>query len=178
MKSNNTLIVICLLFIIIFMIYYFINNNYNNIYNNLINKTDTIRVERTDTVYKTDTFKIKELIPKKIVEIQRDTVYDSKGNEIELVTENKLYQDTLICDKDTAELQIFTSGIKSNVDSVSLNLRKSEIIRTNTIEITKYIDKPKRFVDRFHIGIQGGYGYGFNYKGFEPYVGIGVSFDL
>lgn len=177
MKSNNTLIVICLLFIIIFIIYYFIN--FNNIYNNnLINKTDTIRVERTDTIYKTDTFKIKELIPKKIVEIQRDTVYDSKGNEIELVTENKLYQDTLICDKDTAELQIFTSGIKSNVDSVNLNLRKSEIIRTNTIEITKYIDKPKRFIDRFHISLQGGYGYGFNYKGFEPYVGIGVGFDL
>ena len=139
---------------------------------------DTVIVERTDTVWKTDTFKVVQPKPKYIEKIKVDTVFDKQGNEIELVTENKIYQDTILCEKDTAELRIFTSGIKSNVDSVNLRLRKSEIIRTNTIEITKYVEKRKKFLDRFHVGLQGGYGYGFNYKGLEPYVGIGLSFDL
>lgn len=139
---------------------------------------DTVIVERTDTVWKTDTFKVVQPKPKYIEKIKVDTVFDKQGNEIELVTENKIYQDTILCEKDTAEVQIFTSGIKSNVDSVNLRLRKSEIIRTNTIEITKYVEKRKKFLDRFHVGLQGGYGYGFNYKGLEPYVGVGLSFDL
>lgn len=145
---------------------------------NMIEKTDTICTTRTDTLWKDTTITKTKLIPKYVIRARVDTVYDEKQTPIELVTENKVYNDTIVCDKDTAELRIFTSGIRSSVDSINLSLRKSEIIKTNTIEITKLVERRKTLIDRFHIGIQGGYGYGFKYNGLEPYVGIGVSFDL
>ena len=148
----------------------------NNVSGGQEQSPDTITV--SDTIWKDTTIFKDKLVPKYIKVVKTDTVFTEEGDTIQLVTENKTYQDTLICDKDTAELQIFTSGIKSNVDSINLSLRKSEIIKTNTIEITKYVDKKKTFWDRFHIGLQAGYGYGFNYKGLEPYIGLGGSFDL
>ena len=143
------------------------------------NKVDTVFSTKTDTLWKDTTITKTQLVPKYIYEIKHDTVYDKEDNPIELITENKVYQDTILCgDKDTATYQIFISGIKSNLDSINLHLRKSEVIKTNTITITKYIEKKKTFWNRFHIGVQGGYGYGFNYKGLEPYIGLGGSFDI
>lgn len=178
-ESNNILIKILLFIILIFIIIYLLNyNNYiKDIFNN-INKSDTVRIERVDTLWRTDTFKIKELVPKEVIKVKTDTVFSKDGDTIQLVTENKLYQDTLICDKDTAELQIFTSGIKSNVDSINLNLRKSEIIKTNTVEITKYIEKPKTFWDRIHIQPQVTSGYDLINKQWGITAGIGVGIDL
>lgn len=144
----------------------------------MVEKVDTVYTSHTDTLWKDTTITKSKLVPKYIYLTKVDTVYDEKNNPIELITENKVYNDTIVCEKDTAELQIFTSGIKSNVDSINLSLKKSEIIKTNTIEITKYVDKKKTFWDRFHIGLQAGYGYGFNYKGLEPYIGLGGSFDI
>lgn len=40
---------------------------------------------------------------------------------------------------------------------------------------TEYISKPP---NRFSIGLQGGYGYGFKSKQLEPYVGIGIGIRL
>lgn len=178
-ESNNILIKILLFIILIFIIIYLLNyNNYiKDIFDN-INKSDTVRIERVDTLWHTDTFKIKELVPKEVIKVKTDTVFSKDGDTIQLVTENKLYQDTLICDKDTAELQIFTSGIKSNVDSINLNLRKSEIIKTNTVEITKYIEKPKTFWDRIHIQPQVTSGYDLINKQWGITAGIGVGIDL
>lgn len=178
--KNNKIIYIAIILSILSLLIYYININHEYILNKYfnINKIDTVRIEKVDTLWRTDTFKIKELIPKEVVKIKTDTVFDKNGDTIQLVTENKRYQDTLLCDKDTAELQIFISGIKSNVDSINLNLKKSEIIKTNTIEITKYIEKKKTFWNRFHLGVQAGYGYGFKSKELTPYVGIGGSIDL
>ena len=142
------------------------------------NKVDTVFSTKTDTLWKDTTITKTQLVPKYIYEIKHDTVYDKEDNPIELITENKVYQDTILCNKDTAEFQIFISGIKSYVDSINLHLRKSEVIKTNTITITKYIEKKKTFFSRFHVGIQTGYGYGFNSKQFEPYVGAGLSIDI
>ena len=49
---------------------------------------------------------------------------------------------------------------------------------TNTVTVTKYVKDKKIFWDRFHIGLQAGYGYTFKTKDLQPYVGIGASFDL
>lgn len=95
-----------------------------------------------------------------------------------LITESKRFDKTVISDKDTADLQIYTTGIETSLDSLKMRLKTHTEVITNTVEITKYVDKKKTFWNRFHIGVQGGYGYGFTYKGLEPYVGIGASFDL
>lgn len=49
--------------------------------------------------------------------------------------------------------------------------------RTVTNTITKTITLQKRR-SRFSVGLQAGYGYGFQYRGFEPYAGVGVSYSL
>lgn len=49
--------------------------------------------------------------------------------------------------------------------------------RSVTNTITKTITLQKKH-SRWSVGIQAGYGYGLQYRGFEPYVGIGVDYAL
>lgn len=142
------------------------------------NKVDTVFSTKTDTLWKDTTITKTQLVPKYIYEIKHDTVYDKEDNPIELITENKVYQDTILCNKDTAEFQIFISGIKSYVDSINLHLRKSEVIKTNTITITKYIEKEKTFLDRIHVQPQMTGGYDIANRKWGVVCGVGVGIDI
>ena len=137
-------------------------------------KIDTVTV--TDTMWKDTTIIQREIKEKKIKIIKKDTVYTQGGDTLQLTTEAKTFEKSIVSDKDTADVQIFTSGINTSLDSLKLRLKTHTV--TNTIEITKVVEKKKTFWDRFHIGIQSGYGYAFKSKEFSPYVGIGGSFDL
>ena len=182
MKKNNKLIYITIILCILSFLILYINNNYNNILNYIIDKY----TNRTDTIVQVDTLKITDTltfykekpIPKYIEKVKTDTVFTSNGDSMFLKTENKIYKDSLCVQNDTAIVTNYISGINANLDSTKVQLKKTKEIITNTIEITKYIEKKKTFLDRFHIGIQAGYGYGFNSKQLEPYVGLGGSFDL
>lgn len=177
--KNNTLIGVCLFISLVILGIFYVNENYNiKDWLNNIHKIDTVYTTKTDTLWKDTVITKTELVPKYIYKTKVDTVYDKEQNPIELVTENKVYSDTILCEKDTAELQIFTSGIKSNVDSISLKLRKSEIIKTNTIEITKYVEREKKFIERFHFSPQVGFGYGLANKKFDTYIGVGVGYEF
>lgn len=167
-----------ILSIILFILLLFSNYNYIKDYIYNINKIDTVISTRIDTVYKIDTFNIIKPIPKYIEKIKTDTFYTKEGKDTILNFENKLYQDTLICNKDTAEVQIFISGIKSNVDSMNLNLRKSETIITNTEIITKYIEKKRTFWNRLSIGPAVTAGYDPLHKQFATTIGFGVFLDI
>ena len=176
--KNNILIYISIIFIIILSIYF----NYNNIINYIIDrystKADTVFV--TDTIRRVDTLTVfkEKPIPKEVYLTRVDTFYTKDGNDTILKTENKVYQDTLCNKNDSIILQSYISGINSNLDSIKADWRKSETIITNTVEITKYIERKKSFLDRFSIGIQAGYGYGFKSKELEPYIGVGGSFSF
>lgn len=61
------------------------------------------------------------------------------------------------------------SGYEPFLDSIKV-YQKTEYI-TETVTISK----PP---NRFSIGLQGGYGYGFRSKQLEPYVGIGIGIKL
>lgn len=141
-------------------------------------KTDTVFSTKTDTLWKDTTIYEKEIKEKKVVEVKRDTVYTEKGDTLQLITEAKTFEKSLVSDKDTADLKIYTSGINTSLDSLKMRLKTHKEVITNTVEVTKYVEKKKTFLDRFHIGLQAGYGYGFKYQGLEPYVGVGGSFDL
>lgn len=141
-------------------------------------KTDTVFSTKTDTLWKDTTIVEKQLVPKIIEKTKIDTVFSNAGDTIQLVTESKTYEKRLISDKDTADLKIYTTGINTSLDSLKMKLRTHTEIVTNTVEVTKYVEKKKTVWDRFSIGLQGGYGYGFQYKGFEPYVGVGVAVNL
>ena len=170
MKNSKYIIVLIIFCAIIFGIFgYFCGRTPVEVV-----KTDT--VTKTDTFWKDTTIVEKEFIPKIVIKTKVDTVYDENGDTIELVTESKEYEKSLISGKDTADLKVYVSGIEPSLDSLEMRLKTHTEV--NTVEITKYVQKKKTFKDRFHIGLQVGYGYGFKYKGLEPYVGLGVSFDL
>lgn len=180
MKKSNTLIYIALILsIFIFIIYYFNNNIINYILDKNINNIDTIYTTKIDTIYSTDTFKIIKPIPKYIEKIKTDTVFDKKGDSIFLKTENKQYIDTLsTCAGDTMEVMSYISGINANLDSTKVKLKKQEKIITNTVEVTKYINKKKTFKDRIHISPQVTGGYDIINKQWGVTAGIGIGIDL
>lgn len=180
MKNNNTLIWVfaILTMIVICLLYFDVKYDIGE----WLRKTpevDTVYNERIDTLWKDTTITQTELVPTYIYKTKTDTFYTKNDSLVELITENKVYQDTILCgDKDTATYQIFISGIKSNVDSINLKLRKSEIIKTNTITITKYIEKPKAFLDRIHVQPQLTGGYDIINKKWGVTAGVGVGIDI
>lgn len=171
MKSN-TLIWVCLFIILVILGGFYFGKCY---FNEKIEKIDTIITTKTDTLWKDTTIWKYKTVPKYINVIKRDTVYDKEQNPIELVTENKVYQDTIVCAKDTVAVTSYIRGINASQDSIKVWLKKSEITKTNTIEITKYIEKKR---NRIHIVPNVSVGYGLVNKKPDIYVGIGVGIDI
>ena len=177
MNSNTLIFISIAICFIILGFFYLDRSGYFDPMKEVIN-TDTVFTTKTDTLWKDTTIVEKEIVPKYIIKKKVDTVYTKEGDTLNLITEAKRFDKRLISNKDTADLQIYTSGINTSLDSLKMRLKTHREIVTNTVEVKKYIQKKKTFWNRFHIGVQAGYGYGFNYKGLEPYVGIGASFDL
>ena len=137
-----------------------------------IDRRDTLRL--TDTAYiqqPPETIMIYKPIPQYVEVVKTDTIRE----ETILVTENKTYIDS-ICTKDNDSIFItnIIQGVNANLLSTEVELRKTDKVITNTIEITKHIKDKKRV----KFGVQCGYGYGINYKGLEPYIGVGISIGL
>ena len=177
MNSNTLIFISIAICFIILGFFYLDRSGYFDPMKEVIN-TDTVLTTKTDTLWKDTTIVEKEIVPKYIVKKNVDTVYTKKGDTLNLITEAKRFDKRLISNKDTADVQIYTSGIETSLDSLKMRFKTHREIVTNTVEVKKYIQKKKTFWNRFHIGVQAGYGYGFNYNGLEPYVGIGASFDL
>ena len=105
-------------------------------------------------------------------------MYTKEGDTFNLITEAKRFDKRLISNKDTADVQVYTSGINTSLDSLKMRFKTHREIVTNTVEVTKYVKERKRFIDRFHIQPQVGVGYGVLNKKFDTYVGVGIGFDL
>lgn len=177
--KNNTLIFISLFITLAILSIFYVNDNYNikDWFNNT-QKTDTVFSTKTDTLWKDTTIIEKEFVPKTIVKTKTDTLFKENGDTIQLITESKRFDKTILSGKDTADVEIYTSGINTSLDSLKMRLKAYNKVITNTVEITKYVEKKKMFWDRWHVGLQGGYGYTFKTKDLQPYVGVGISFDL
>ena len=137
-------------------------------------KTDTVTV--TDTFWKDTTIIEKEFVPKYVIKKKVDTLYLENGDTLNLVTEQKKYEKSLVSDKDTADLEIYVSGIETSLDSLKMRLKTHTV--TNTIEITKYVERKKTIWNRFHFEPQVGIGYGLTNKKTDIYVGVGFGVDL
>lgn len=171
-KSNTLIFIAIIMMAIAFFSLYFSKTPPN------VNKTDTVYV--SDTIYKDTTltiFKEKPVV-KEVYLTKVDTFYTSEGKDTILKTESKLYQDTLCCKNDSIILKNYISGVNPTLDSIKADWRKQETIITNTVEITKYIEKKRTFLDRFSIGIGVGYGIGLNNKQFEPFIGVSFNYNL
>jgi len=147
-------------------------------FKNLIEQIDTTVTIKRDTIWKDTTITEKEFVPKYITKIKTDTLFKENGDTVQLTTESKRFDKTLTIDKDTADLQIYTSGINTSLDSLKMALKTHHEVVTNTVEITKYIEKPKTFWKRFHIQPQVTSGYDIINKQWGVTAGIGVGFDI
>lgn len=177
--KNNTLIFISLFITLAILSIFYVNDNYNiKDWFNKTQKTDTVFSTKTDTLWKDTTIIEKEFVPKTIVKIKTDTLFKANGDTIQLITESKRFDKSIVSDKDTADVEIYTSGINTSLDSLKMRFKTHREIVTNTVEVTKYVKERKRFIDRFHIQPQVGVGYGVFNKKIDAYVGVGIGFDL
>ena len=139
-----------------------------------VKEIDTVAI--TDTLWKDTTIIVKEFVPKKKKKKKVDTLYLQNGDTLNLITESKRYERSLVSDKDTADVEIYTTGINTSLDSLKWRLKTHSV--TNTVEITKYVERKKRFKDRFHIQPQAGVGYGLISKKVDAYIGVGLGIDI
>ncbi|WP_270769409.1 DUF6808 domain-containing protein [Segatella buccae] len=113
----------------------------------------TERAVRTDTVW----------LP--VIRTRTDTVFlrsngpkDSAWAVVPIT--QKVYADSTY--------KAWVSGYNPRLDSIQVY--RQTIVTTKTETVVR-----KR---RIGIGVQAGYGYGFQYRGLEPYVGLGVSWNF
>lgn len=143
-----------------------------------VDKIDTI-IQR-DTIRHVDTLTIfkEKLVPKYKYLTKIDTFYTKDGKDTILKTENKVYQNTLCNKKDSIILLSYISGQNAQLDSIKADWRKSETIITNTVEITKYIEKKRKFWDRLSYGPAITVGYNPINKQFGMVIGASVFYDI
>ena len=136
-------------------------------------------VQKTDTVFHTDTFyqdtviykeKIKP-VPKLVEVIKHDTI----TKDTVLTTERKYYQDTFYLAQDTATIGVTTIGINAEIDSISILLRTRRPTIVNTVEIIKYVDKKKKIIQ---LQPQATFGYDPLNKQWGAVIGVGIGINL
>lgn len=177
MNSNTLIFTSIAICFIILGFFYLDRSGYFDTRKEVI-KTDTVFTTKTDTLWKDTTIIEKEFVPKTIVKIKTDTLFKANGDTIQLITESKRFDKSIVSGKDTADVEIYTSGINTSLDSLKMRFKTHREIVTNTVEVTKYVKERKRFIDRFHIQPQVGVGYGVLNKKFDTYVGVGIGFDI
>ena len=171
-KSNTLIFIAIIMMAIAFFSLYFRKTPPN------INKVDTVYV--SDTIYKDTTltiFKEKPIV-KEVYLTKIDTFYTKEGKDTILKTESKLYLDTLCCKNDSIILKNYISGVNPTLDSIKADWRKQETIITNTVEITKYIEKKRTFLDRLSIGPAVTAGYDPINRQWGMTVGFGAFYDI
>ena len=126
-----------------------------------------------DTVWKDTTIIEKQLVPKEVIKKKVDTVYTNLGDTLHLVTESKMFDKRFISSQDTCDLQIYTTGIKTSLDSLKWRLKTHRVNTTEVVTITKFAEHKK-----LRITPQVGMGYGVFNKQCDMYIGLGLSYNF
>lgn len=127
-----------------------------------------------DTIWKDTTIVEKQIIPKEVIKKKTDTLYLKDGKDTLLVTESKVFDKRFISSKDTCDLQIYTTGINTSLDSLKWRLKTHSTHTTETVTITKYVEKKKRF----GIGPTVSFGYDPLRKEWGALIGVGININL
>ena len=160
------IIALCLMTLSFFTIYF------QNKTPKIIEKRDTTIVR--DTVWRDTTIIEKQLVPKEVIKKKVDTVYTEKGDTLHLVTESKVFEKRILSAKDTADLQIYTTGINTSLDSLKMRLRTHQVNTQEIVEITKYEEKKKRI----GIGPSATFGYDPLRKEWGFIIGVGINLNF
>lgn len=128
-----------------------------------------------DTVWKDTTIIEKQIVPKEVIKKKVDTVYTNLGDTLHLVTESKMFDKRFISSQDTCDLQIYTTGIKTSLDSLKWRLKTHRVNTTEIVEIIKYEERKKKWL---HIQPQATFGYDPLNRQWGAVVGLGIGVDL
>lgn len=169
MSNKYKILILSALFILSFII----GCQYGNMRSEGSKTADTVFVSDTDTLWKDTVIEKTKFVPKEVIKLRIDTVRDTV-----LTFEKKKYVDTLTNDNDSIILTSYISGYEANLDSTSVDWKKHTQIITNTVTVTKYIEKNKTFWNRFHIQPQATFGFNPLNKHWGAVIGLGVGFDL
>lgn len=145
-----------------------------------VERVDTVSVVKevkADTLYITryDTMPIeREKVITKYVKIPVPVTSDSVASDTIDVTMPVVQKRF----SDDSTYTAYVSGVEyqdlPKLDSISIRER----LVYKTIRETYTIQLPQKPMRRWNVGVQAGYGYGFIYKGFEPYIGAGVTYRI
>lgn len=169
MKNNKLIWISALLSVLILCLFWVDSRGFFDKGGQVI-KTDTIMV--SDTLYLRDTVTVDNPVPYVVEKIKTDTVFTPQGDTLHLVTETKKFQENIVQDQDTATIKAQITGINAKLDTISVIFNRRQV--TNTIEITKYIEKKRKF----NVGVGVGYGIGLTSRKIEPFVGISLVYNL
>jgi len=132
-----------------------------------------------DTDIQRDTIVVTDTIPQYFpqpVEVERLRTEYKYLTKVETNTDTLLMRDSVLVEVPIEskhyhanEYDAWVSGYEPSLDSIKV-YQKTEYI---TERVT--LSKPP---NRFTVGIQGGYGYGFKSKQWEPYVGVGIGIRI
>ena len=167
---NKTKWIISLLSVL-FLITFIVGYQVGEMRSDGFKTSDTVVKVEFDTIETLKDTTITKFLPKYIEKLRVDTV----RKDTVLITEQKTYFDTICQNRDSILLKTTISGVNASIDSLSVLLKKQEIIKTNTITITKYIEKPKKLIT---LRPQLGVGYGLLHNNIDMYVGVGVLIDI
>lgn len=94
-----------------------------------------------------------------------DSVHEAVRDSVEVEITQKVYSDD-------STYTAYVSGVDPNLDSIFVKQREvtHSILETRTLQVKKF--------RRWNVGLIGGYGYGFESKNIEPFVGVGVTISL
>lgn len=171
--NTKTLLIIATAIIALFIVVSTLQYTQIQKFKQMIEQQDTTIITKHDTLWKDTTITEKELVPKYIVKTKTDTVYTSNGDTLQLVTESKMYDKRLTTDKDTADIQIYTTGINTSLDSLKWRLKTHRVNTTEIVTITKFVEHKK-----LRITPQVGMGYGVFNKQCDMYIGLGFSYSF
>ncbi len=145
-------------------------------------KIEYKKITRIDTLWLNDT--IRDTVPiikyVKVKEIVYDTLttVDSILVEVIIPIEERKFANTIqYKDSSSIEYNAIISGPatpnhKPNLDSINFILKYPRITEYITVYPTK------KWIDKFNIGVQAGFGYGFFNKKPDLYVGFGVGYEF
>ena len=118
-----------------------------------------------------------------IVNIKKDfdTVFVSQTKYKDIYHYDTIHKENKVYIHDTLHNYAFKEkDYDLDINAVRLDNYKLDIHTKDTIKYTETvyqtIYKPKR--NKITIGVQGGYGFGFNSKQLEPYIGLGININL
>lgn len=132
-------------------------------------------VVRTDTLH--DTVTVREPFAVNAREVRTDTVWlpfvRTRTDTVLLASDGP--KDSALAVVPITQKTYADSTYKAWVSGYNPRLDSIQVYR-QTIVTTKMETVVKK--RRIGIGVQAGYGYGFQYRGLEPYVGLGVSWNF